>query len=54
MNKQDLIRLNQIYNTLCLIETKGESSIYMGRSLEALKEFIVQKEQEILSAETNE
>lgn len=40
MDKEKIVYLTQIYNTLCLIETKGENSIHMGRCLEALRDFI--------------
>ena len=47
MNKEKLTRLSQIYNTLCLIEVKGQNAIHMGRCLEALEDFIVNEEREL-------
>lgn len=36
--EQELIKLAQIYNTMTLISTKGQDTIYMSKCLEALKE----------------
>lgn len=40
MNQEQINQLSKIYNTLCLIETKGENSILMGNCLQALQQFI--------------
>lgn len=36
--------LINIYNTLSLVETKGQSSIYMGASLSTLRELIEEEQ----------
>ena len=38
MTKQQLELLSRIYNTLCLIPTKGEDTILMASCLQALNE----------------
>lgn len=45
MRKGDkmLQTLVNIYNTLSLVETKGQSTIYMGASLSTLKDLINQE-----------
>lgn len=35
-----LEQLTNIYNTLCMVETKGQSTIYMAASLAHLREAI--------------
>lgn len=40
MNQEQINQLSKIYNTLCLIETKGENTIIMGNCLAALQSFI--------------
>lgn len=47
MNKNELLKLGQIYNTLCLIHVSGEESILMGKSMESLRDFILEKEDEL-------
>ena len=42
MTPEQLKRLEQIYNTFLLVETKGENTIIMGQTLRALKMFIEQ------------
>lgn len=37
MNKEQLLQLGKIYNTLTLISTKGEDTITMAECLKALK-----------------
>lgn len=39
-NKNIIILLHKIYNTLNLISTKGEDTLYMANCIEALKEVI--------------
>lgn len=39
-NKNIIILLHKIYNTLNLISTKGEDTLYMAKCIEALKEVI--------------
>lgn len=47
MNKQqEVIFLNQIFNTLSLITTQGENTIVMGDCLKAMKQYIQLKEKE--------
>lgn len=47
MNKeQEILFLNQIYNTLSLITTQGENTIIMGDCLKAIKQYIQLKEKE--------
>ena len=40
MNKEDLIKLANIYNTLLGVSTKGEDTIIMAKCLDSLKSFI--------------
>lgn len=47
MNNEKIVRLSQIYNTLCLIEVKGENAVHMGRCLEALQDFIINEKEEL-------
>lgn len=42
--KNMLQTLINIYNTLSLVETKGQSSIYMGASLSTLRELIEEEQ----------
>lgn len=39
-----LKQLINIYNTLCLVETKGQSTIYMGACLSTLRDLIEQEQ----------
>ena len=54
MNYEKLETLSRIYNTLLLINTKGEDTLVMADCLNAMKSFILneQKELEVLAAET--
>ena len=52
MNYNDLELLTRIYNTLLLVNTKGEDTIIMGECLRALQNFVLTKKQE-LTNETN-
>lgn len=56
MNQQDIIKLSQIYNTLLLIETKGESTLTMSDCLRALEEVInsIKQSQQLLNIEQEE
>ena len=47
MNYNDLELLTRLYNTLLLINTKGEDTILMGDCLKALQNFVLTKKQEI-------
>lgn len=47
MNYNDLELLTRLYNTLLLINTKGEDTILMGDCLRTLQNFVVVKQQEI-------
>ena len=40
MNKEQLTVLSQIYNTLLLIETKGENTLIMAECVKALQSVI--------------
>ena len=53
MSYEKLETLSRIYNTLLLINTKGEDTLVMADCLNAMKSFILneQKELEILAAE---
>ena len=53
MTYEKLEILSRIYNTLLLINTKGEDTLVMADCLNAMKSFILneQKELEILAAE---
>ena len=42
---EDLMYLTQIYNTLCLVHTRGEDSIIMADCLKALQAYIKQAQQ---------
>ena len=37
---ENLMYLTQIYNTLCLVHTKGEDSIIMADCLKALQQYL--------------
>ena len=41
MNKEKIESLSRIYNTLLLVNTKGEDTIVMGDCLKALHSFIL-------------
>ena len=47
MNQNDLEFLTRIYNTLLLVNTKGEDTMVMGECLRALQNFVLTKKQEI-------
>lgn len=53
MSYEKLETLSRIYNTLLLINTKGEDTLVMADCLNAMKSFILneQKELEVLTAE---
>ena len=52
MNYNDLELLTRIYNTLLLVNTKGEDTMIMGECLKTLQNFVLAKKQE-LTNETN-
>ena len=52
MNYNDLELLTRIYNTLLLVNTKGEDTMIMGECLRALQNFVLNKKQEFTD-ETN-
>jgi hypothetical protein len=47
MNYSDLELLTRIYNTLLLVNTKGEDTMIMGECLRTLQNFVLTKKQEI-------
>ena len=49
MNYNDLELLTRIYNTLLLINTRGEDTIAMGECLKAFKTFVLNKQEELES-----
>ena len=53
MSYEKLETLSRIYNTLLLINTKGEDTLVMADCLKAMKSFILneQKELEVLATE---
>lgn len=52
MTYNDLELLTRIYNTLLLVNTKGEDTMIMGECLRALQNFVLTKKQEFTD-ETN-
>ena len=46
MQQEDLILLTQIYNTLGLVNTRGEDTMVMGDCLKAFKQFLLAKQEE--------
>lgn len=53
MNYNDLELLTRIYNTLLLVNTKGEDTILMGECLKTLQNFVLTKKQEITTEQNN-
>lgn len=51
MNYNDLEFLTRLYNTLLLINTKGEDTIMMGECLKSLQNFVLTKKQESAAAD---
>ena len=49
MNKEDLIKLVNIYNSLLDISTKGEDTIIMANCLNNLKSFIFEQQNKLQS-----
>jgi len=45
MNKEQMNTLAQIYNALCMIETKGQSTVLMANCLGALKKLFDEENQ---------
>ena len=54
MTEKDFILLNNINEALLTISTKGQDTVIMGRVLEALRDFLQYKQQEIVPATNNE
>lgn len=52
MNYNDLELLTRLYNTMLLINTKGEDTMLMAECLKTLQNFVLTKKQE-LTNETN-
>ena len=52
MNYNDLEFLTRLYNTLMLVNTRGEDTIVMGNCLKGLQDFVFAKQNEI--AQQNE
>lgn len=53
MNYSDLELLTRIYNTLLLVNTKGEDTMIMGECLRTLQNFVLTKQQEITTEQNN-
>ena len=53
MNYNDLELLTRIYNTLLLVNTKGEDTIVMGECLKTLQNFVLAKKQEFTNEQNN-
>ena len=53
MNKEQFENLSRIYNTLLLVNTKGEDTILMGECLKTLQNFVLTKKQEITTEQNN-
>ena len=53
MNYNDLELLTRIYNTLLLVNTKGEDTMIMGECLRVLQNFVLTKKQEITTEQNN-
>ena len=49
MNYNDLELLTRIYNTLLLVNTKGEDTMVMGECLKTLQSFLLTKKQEVIN-----
>ena len=47
MTYEKLDTMSRIYNTLLLINTKGEDTMVMGDCLKALKSFILNEQKEL-------
>ena len=47
MNYNDLQLLTRIYNTLLLVNTKGEDTVLMGTCLQAFKKTLMEMQQGI-------
>lgn len=54
MKEQDINFLNVLYNTLSLINTKGEDTIIMGECLKQLRDFTNIKSEELKMANSQE
>lgn len=52
MNYNDLELLTRIYNTLLLVNTKGEDTMIMGECLKTLQNFVLTKKQELTTTQT--
>ena len=53
MTYEKLETLSRIYNTLLLVNTKGEDTMIMGECLRALQNFVLTKKQEITTEQNN-
>lgn len=60
MNNQELTQLNQIYNTLLMVSTKGQDTVLMGQCIYAMEQLVnivnqrLQKEAKEASDESSE
>ena len=54
MTYEKLETLSRIYNTLLLINTKGEDTMVMGDCLRAMKSFILNEQKELEVTINNE
>lgn len=52
MNYNDLELLTRIYNTLLLVNTKGEDTMIMGECLKTLQSFVLTKKQDLATTQT--
>lgn len=54
MNENKLEMLSRIYNTLLLINTKGEDTMMMSDCLKALRSFLMNEQNELSRQEEKE
>ena len=53
MNNQDFIFLKDLYQALRTITTSDRSTIVMGKCLEALENFLAEKQAELIQQQEN-
>ena len=54
MKREYLEQLVRIYNTLCTVFVRGEDSIPMGDCVKALRELVLDAQQNVIDASTPE
>ena len=54
MKREYLKQLIHIYNTLCTVFVRGEDSIPMGDCVKALRELVLDAQQNVIEASTPE